>query len=248
MLKAKRFLEYWQGLYAYRWGGSEYQGLITEQFSFIVALCNASSEVTITGLREEISKNTANWRLSRVLRLCLIIKEMDLIIWLLSRSIIQNREIMSFANSDKQARKSSSDMTPSYSFLARADTNSVTAMLAITKMPSGLSNSSFTFSEPASIWYLLTRALVSKKYKDIIYFFLLQYLPTKRSLLKKDDFLHPQGLFQERRIPIGHNHNRRIISVPTLKATSMPQVSLKTLGEVKHLILFLKKACQFLLY
>jgi len=105
-----------------------------------------------------------------------------------------------------------------------------------------------SFSEPASIWYLLTRALVSKKYKGIIYFFLLQSLLTKRFLFKKDDFLHPQGLFQERRIPIGHNHNRQIISVPALKVTSMPQVSSKTPVQVKHLILFLKKACQFLLY
>jgi hypothetical protein len=68
-----------------------YQGFIAEKPSLRVALNNASSEATIVGLRDERSKNTESWRLSRVLRLFLIIKEMDLFIWLLSRSMIQNR-------------------------------------------------------------------------------------------------------------------------------------------------------------
>jgi hypothetical protein len=68
-----------------------YQGFGAEKPSLRVALNNISSEVTIVGLRDERSKNTESWRLSRVLRLCLIIKEMDLFIWLLSISMIQNR-------------------------------------------------------------------------------------------------------------------------------------------------------------
>src|SRR4030042_5249023 len=107
---------------------------------------------------------------------------MLLFIWFLSRSIIQNDEIMSFENSDKQTWRSSSEIIPSFSFLTKTDVNSAIVMLAIVKMPSGSLNISSTFSEPVSTWYLLTRALVSKKYRGITCFFLLLFLLQQRFL------------------------------------------------------------------
>ena len=152
----------------------EGQGFMARESSLRAALYSASSEVTIAGFAGDRFKNTASCKLSRVLRLCLMMSETPLLIWLLSRSMTQKEVMMSFENSDKHTRKSSAVMTPSFSFLVNADTNSVIVILATAKTASGLSNKAFTVSEPASTWYLFTSALVSKKYTGIICFFLLR--------------------------------------------------------------------------
>src|SRR3989304_8206838 len=97
-------------------------------------------------------------------------------------------------------------------------------------------NISSTFSEPVSTWYLLTRALVSKKYMGIIYFFLLLSLLKWRFLWKKGVLLHQQELFQVRHIPSKYSHIHLIALSQALKVPSVPQVSLKIAGWAHYLI------------
>src|SRR3989304_4303031 len=82
-------------------------------------------------------------------------------------------------------------------------------------------NISSTFSEPVSTWYLLTRALVSKKYMGIIYFFLLLSLLKWRFLWKKGVLLHQQGLFQVRHIPSKYNHTHPTALSQDLKLSTL---------------------------
>ena len=79
-----------------------------------------------------------------------MIRETRVLIWFLPRSTIPNEEIMSFENSDRQMRRSFSEMTPSLSFLVKTDVNSAIVMLAMTKIPSVSFNISSIFSEPSS--------------------------------------------------------------------------------------------------